>query len=536
MRFQRATLASRILLAVLAIVGLTMAAGLALYVSVTRETADRNAEERAAGIATSVADLPLVAQAMTDPGVRAELRAAADHVVADTGASYVVVIGADGVRYTHPIAALIGQRVEEPVVALDGKVHTGVDNGSLGRSANARVPVRNAAGAPIGEVSVGIRESDVSARVGQVVWPVVFYTALVLAIGVAASLILAHAIKRVTFGLEPAEIVGLVQEREAMLHGIREGVIAFDPDGRVNVLNDEARRLLDLPAAQLGQRLPELVPAGRLRDLLSGAVAGSDMVVVTDNNLLVLNRMPVIVAGRNAGWVVTIRDRTELEALVRQLDSVEALTTALRAQEHEYSNRLHVLSVLLGIGEVEEATAYAEEVIGESSLAADVVRSRIGPPVVAALLIAKTTVAAERDVEVRLTPGSELPAGDLDYTPLLTVLGNLIDNAVDAVSGAAASSHPRGRVTVELDGSTSDVHLVVSDTGPGIPADRLDDVFVDGYSTKEPRDGGMRRGVGLALVHRLVRRAGGTITATSPAGARFEVRLPLWTRAKETVS
>ncbi|HZX07914.1 sensor histidine kinase [Kribbella sp.] len=531
-----ATLASRILLAVLAILGLTMAAGLALYVSVTRDTVDANAEERAASIATSVADQPLVAQAIGDPTVRAELRAVAARVVADTGASYVVVIGADGVRYTHPIGTLVGQRVEEAVVALDGKVHTGVDNGSLGRSANARVPIRNTAGTPIGEVSVGIRESDVSARVSHVVWPVVFYTALVLAIGVAASLILARAIKRATFGLEPAEIVALVQEREAMLHGIREGVIAFDRGGRVNVLNDEARRLLDLQAARLGQSLEELVPPGRLRDLLSGAVQGTDVVVVTDNHLLVLNRMPVIVAGRSAGWVVTIRDRTEFEALVRQLDSVEALTTALRAQEHEYSNRLHVLSVLLGIGEVEEATAYAEEVIGQSSLAADVVRSRIAPPVVAALLIAKTTVAAERDVEVRLAPGSELPVADLDYTPLLTVLGNLIDNAIDAMSGVAGPAHPRGRVTVELDGSTSDVHLVVSDTGPGIPADRLDDVFVDGYSTKEPRPGGMRRGVGLALVHRLVRRAGGTITVSSPAGARFEVRLPLRSRTKETVS
>ncbi|HEY3508639.1 sensor histidine kinase [Kribbella sp. NPDC051137] len=536
MRLPRATLASRILLAVLAIVGVTMAAGLALYVSVTRQTADANVEERAANIASSVADLPLAAQALTDPSARPELRAAAAHVVADTGAWYVVVIGADGTRYTHPIAALIGQRVEEPVVALDGRVHTGVDNGNLGRSANARVPIRNAAGTPIGEVSVGIRESDVAARVSQVVWPVVFYTALVLAVGVVASLILARTIKRVTFGLEPAEIVALVQEREAMLHGIREGVIAFDPGGRVNVLNDEARRLLELQTAQLGQRLDELVPAGRLRDLLSGAVEGTDVVVVTDEHLLVLNRMPVIVAGRNAGCVVTIRDRTELEALVRQLDSVEALTTALRAQEHEYSNRLHVLSVLLGIGEVEEATAYAEQVIGQSSLAADVVRSRIAPPVVAALLIAKTTVAAERDVEVRLAPGSELPVADLDYTPLLTVLGNLIDNAIDAVSGAAAATHPRGRVTVELNGRTSQVHLVVSDTGPGIPAGKLDEVFADGYSTKEPRAGGMRRGVGLALVHRLVRRAGGTITVASPSGARFEVQLPLRSRAKETVS
>ncbi|GAA3141178.1 two-component system CitB family sensor kinase [Kribbella aluminosa] len=533
--FQRATLASRILLAVLAIVGLTMAAGLALYVSVTSRTADANAEERAADIAGAVAETPLAAQALTTAASRPALRDLAARIEHDTGASYVVVIGADGTRYSHPIAALVGQRIEEPVVALDGRVHTGADNGSLGRSANARVPIRNAAGTPIGEVSVGIRESDVSARVSQVVLPVIFYTGLVLAIGVAASLILARAIKRVTFGLEPAEIVALVQEREAMLHGIREGVIAFDPNGRVNVLNDEARRLLGLQAARLGQPLDELVPPGRLRDLLSGAVEGTDVVAVTGDNLLVLNRRPVVVAGRNAGSVVTIRDRTEVEALLRQLDSVESLTTALRAQEHEYSNRLHVMSVLLGLGEIEEATAYADEV-SVRSLAADVVRARIAPPVVAALLIAKITVATERDVEVVLTPDSALPASRLDHTPLVTVLGNLVDNAVDAVADGTGSGHPRGRVTVELHGDGHEFHLVVTDTGPGIPADLLDQVFVDGYSTKEPRAGGMRRGVGLALVQRLVRRAGGTITASSPAGARFDVRLPVRRQVEEVVS
>ncbi len=535
MPFQRATLASRILLAVLAIVGLTMAAGLALYISVTSHTVDANAEERAADIAAAVADTPLVAQALADPAQRSRLRAIATQVEHDTGASYVVVIAADGIRYSHPIPALVGQRIEEPVVALDGHVHTGVDNGSLGRSANARVPVRNAASTPIGEVSVGIRESDVAARVSQVVLPVILYTALVLAIGVAASLILARAIKRVTFGLEPAEIVALVQEREAMLHGIREGVIAFDPQGRVNVLNDEARRLLGIRSAQLGQSLEELLPPGRLRDLLSGAVEGTDAVAVTGDNLLVLNRMPVIVAGRNAGSVVTIRDRTEFEALVRQLDSVEALTTALRAQEHEYSNRLHVLSVLLGLGEIAEATAYAEEV-SVKSLAADAVRARVVPPVVAALLIAKITVAAERDVEVVLSPDSALPASDIDHIPLVTVLGNLIDNAVDAVADGPGPGHPRGRVTVDLQMDGSEFHLVVTDTGPGIPADRLDQVFLDGYSTKEPRAGGMRRGVGLALVHRLVRRAGGTIVVSSPSGARFEVRLPLRSLVQEGVS
>src|SRR5205823_4098566 len=151
--------------------------------------------------------------------------------------------------------------------------------------------------------------------------------------------------------LEPAEIVALVQEREAMLHGIREGVLAVDTLGRVNVLNHEARRLLAVPAAQLGQPVEDLLPEGQLRRIVTGEVSGPDLVAVTDEHLLVLNRMPVIVAGRHAGWVVTIRDRTEMEALLRQLDAIEGLTTALRAQEHEFVNRLHVLSVLLELGE-----------------------------------------------------------------------------------------------------------------------------------------------------------------------------------------
>jgi two-component system CitB family sensor kinase len=249
---------------------------------------------------------------------------------------------------------------------------------------------------------------------------------------------------------------------------------------------------------------------------------------VTDENLLVLNRMPVLVAGRNVGWVVTIRDRTELEALVRQLDSMEGLSTALRAQEHEFSNRLHVLSVLLELGEVEEATRYSRELQSETALVSEEIRSRVGSPVVAALLLAKTTVAAERDVVVRLDPTSRLEAGRDEDLPLVTVLGNLVDNAVDAVADdpRTVGTHPRGEVVVRLRCVADTLEMTVSDSGPGIPEDRLADVFVDGYSTKPPR-GAMRRGVGLALVHRLVTRAGGTIEARSADGATFEVHLPL---------
>ena len=268
-------------------------------------------------------------------------------------------------------------------------------------------------------MSVGILESEVSVRLNAEVLDIALYSAVALALGIAASLLLARTIKRVTFGVEPSEIAALMQEREAMLHGIREGVLAVDAKGAINVLNDEARGLLGLEAARLGQRVEDVLAPGRLRRVVTGEAEGSDLVAVTDEHLLVLNRMPVTVAGRNAGWVVTIRDRTELEALLRQLDSMEGLSTALRAQEHEFSNRLHVLSVLLELGEVEEATLYSSQLRSETTLASEEIRARVGSPVVAALLLAKSTVASERDVVVRLDPSSRVEAAQVEDLPVV---------------------------------------------------------------------------------------------------------------------
>lgn len=525
------TLAARILVAVLGIVVVTMAVGFAFYFRLTRQAADARATEQAASIASTLGRDPGVAAALQNGDPGHQLARLGAQVRADTHASYVVIIDKSGVRHSHPNPARIGEPIEEPVVALDGQVHTGIDQGSLGRSANARAPIFDSAGHPVGEVSVGILESEVDVRLNAQLLALALYTAVALALGVAASLLLARAIKRVTFGVEPAEIVALIQEREAMLHGIREGVLAVDAKGAINVLNDEARRLLGIPTARLGQRVEEVLPEGRLQRIVSGSIEGQDLVAVTDDNLLVLNRMPVSVGGRNAGWVVTIRDRTELEALLRQLDSMESLSTALRAQEHEFSNRLHVLSVLLELGEVEEATRYSSELQAQTALASEEIRARIGSPVVAALLLAKATIAAERDVVVRLDPASRLDGDQVDALPVVSVLGNLIDNAVDAVADdPLTQGHtPRGTVEVALGIEEATLRIRVTDTGPGIPPDRLDEVFVDGYSTKEPR-GAMRRGVGLALVHRLVTRAGGTIVASSPGGARFDATLPMRVR------
>jgi len=236
------TLAARILLAVLGIVVVTLAVGFALFARLTSQTADTRAIEQASGIAVTLGRVPQIAEEIVRGDPTHVLPALGAQVRSATGASYVVIIDRTGVRYSHPNPALIGQRIEEPVAALDGQVHTGIDEGSLGRSANARAPIVDASGRSVGEVSVGILESEVGVRLNSQVLDIALYAGIALALGIAASLLLARAIKRVTFGVEPAEIVALMQEREAMLHGIREGVLAVDAKGVINVINDEARR------------------------------------------------------------------------------------------------------------------------------------------------------------------------------------------------------------------------------------------------------------------------------------------------------
>lgn len=518
--WRQRTLATQILLGVLAILVVTMSIGGALFVMYSRHTLDRHYEQRAVDIANSVAQIPEIRTALPAADPDHVIAALAADVRNATGASYVVVADRTGLRYSHPNPALIGKRLEEPVIVLDGRDHVGIDHGSLGRSANGKAPVYGAGGVIVGEVSVGILETQVSGQLRHDIAAIVLYAGLAFAIGVIASWVLSRLIRRATFGLELSEITSLLQEREAMLHGIREGMIGLDARGRITVINSEARRLLQITDNATGRNLQEFVPPGRLRDLLTGALDGSDQVALSDESLLVVNRMPVVLGGRDVGSVVTLRDRTELEALIRELNAVTGLTTALRAQEHEFTNRLHVMSGLLELGEHDEAASYLAEISSGAITAGEELRSRVAPPVVAALLLAKGSIAAEQGVDFTVSEDSHLDASDSEAQILLTVLGNLVDNAFEALVGRP---DPR-RVSVELSDEQG-LRIVVNDTGPGVPADVADEVFRDGYSTKNPR-AELRRGLGLALVHRLVHRAGGTVSITTGPGAHFEVWLP----------
>ncbi len=516
-------LSARILTSQLAILALTGIVGFVLLAFSQRAQLDRQYQREAVAIASTTAAEPQIRDTMEYGGGGDIVQSIAERIRRNSGASYVVVTDLRGIRHSHPNPALIGKSVGLPLVITDGRDHVGIDHGTLGRAANGKVPLYGPTGALVGEVSVGIEETRVQSELWQQLPSFAFYAGIALTVGVVTSYLLARRLKRSTFGLELDEITGLLQDREAMLHGIREGVIAFDPDGRVTVANNEARRLLGIGTA-LGRRMEELLPDGRLRRALTGELSGPDLTVLTDFHFLLINRRPVTLHGLELGAVVTVRDRTELVGLLRELDSVRGLTDALRSQQHEFSNRMHVLSGLLELGEYDAAREYAVGLGGAQSSLAGHVRERVGSPMLVALIMAKTTVAAERGVRLTLREDSVLGEHPPHVDRLLTIVGNLLDNAVDAVAGGGCGG--AAHVELTLLEEEDRITVVVTDNGPGVPEEVRGRIFEDGWSTRPDR-GTARRGLGLALVHRLVQRHGGSVDVGRGPGAVFTVVLPV---------
>jgi two-component system CitB family sensor kinase len=516
-------LSSQILLAQMLILIVSIGVGFVLFAQTARSNLDQAFQTRAAAIAQTFAGIPAIRSCMADggPGCASTVQDLASTTAHRTGAAYVVVIDMNRVRHSHPDPALIGKKVSEPLVARDGKVHLGVDPGSTGVNANARVPLYGPDDALVGEVSVGILESSVSSELFQELPSYAAGVALVLAIGALASFGLASILKRRTFGLELDEIARLLQEREATLHGIREGVIAVDPAGRISVINDQARRLLRLPSNASGKRLEDVLAAGPLRDLLTATVAVTDEITVTDDYCLVINRMPVTLNGRPHGSVVTLRDRTDVEGLAKELAGERSLTESMRAQQHEFTNRMHGIAGLLELGRADEALDYVNEIRGVAADLDQRLRTHIRAPQIVGLMLGKAAEATERGIDLVITPQTSLGEAPDRVQALTTILGNLIDNAFDALAGTPA---PR-RVEVSVVETEESVAVTVSDNGPGVPPDANQHIFRNGYTTKR---GSLVRhsGLGLSLVHNTVTKLGGSVSVSEGAGATFTVLLP----------
>lgn len=511
---------SQVLLMQLAIAAGVTVLATGLFLAPFSHELDDQAMRRALAIAETTASAEIAADLVSSrPTPGGPVQAEAERIRRATGAEYVVIMDRRGVRWSHTDTSQIGRVVStDPSAPLAGAHVMEIDSGTLGRSARGKVPLRDRTGEIVGAVSVGIAYDSVRDRLLAAIPGLLAYAGGALAAGALAAYLISRRLQRQTHDLAFSDISALLTEREAMLHSLREGVVALNGSGRIRLINDEAQRLLGLGPDAIGRPLDEVLGGGRTTEVLAGRVLGEDLFAVRGSRVLVANRMPT----DDGGAVVTLRDRTELERLGRELDATRGLIDALRAQDHEHANRLHTLLGLLELDMHEEAVEFVTEVVGVHRATAEQITERIHDPLPAALLVGKATVAAERGVSLRLSPGTLLPDRLVDPQGLVTVVGNLVDNALDA---AAGSEDPRIEVELRAEGRT--VVLVISDSGPGVPAAHRELVFSEGWSTKEPPAHG-KRGLGLALVRRLAERQGGSarVGESADGGAEFTVVLP----------
>ena len=514
MRWPRAlSLSSQLLLLQVAVVAATVIIGATASYALVSAQIDDQYEQRALAIAKAVAATPDIVEAMTDADPPKTIQPIAEAIRRSVGADFVVVANKDGIRYSHPNPENIGKRVStDPSIALAGDVYVGYQDGTLGRSLRAKVPIV-AGNEVLGIVSVGFLETQLAQKLAQALPTMSLTVLLALALGIGGSLILARRLDRQTFGLGSREIAGLLEQREAMLHGIREGVLALDTSGRVLIANDEAVRLLGLPAGVAGQLLRDHVPDGRVREVLEGSTLSADQIVLAGERTLVVNRRPVTIRGSAVGAVVTLRDRTELEGALRELDTARDLAQALRAQAHEFSNKLHVVGGLIELGRLEQAVRFVAETRLVHQELVDLVQERIADPALAALLLAKAALASERLVELRLASDARLAVPAADARDLVTVVGNLVDNAIDAAAGT-----PDAWVEVSVHEEPGGTAVRVRDSGPGIDERAADEIFREGFTTKR---GGAHHGIGLALVRQVAQRSGGWVRVANDGGAVF---------------
>jgi sensor histidine kinase regulating citrate/malate metabolism len=520
------SLARQLLLLQCAVVTIVVLAASTVAYTHARSAVGETAQTRTRAIVVSLADSPFVVDAVSGDDPSAVLQPYVERVRADTGTSFITVLAPDRTRFTHPDPAQIGRPflgTIEP--ALAGRTFTETYTGTLGPSVRTTGPILDGSGAVVAVVSAGITVDAIGDDLAAAV-PGIALTALAtLLVGALGSWTISRRLRRQTHGLGAAPLGRMIEYYDAVLHAVREGLLLVDGDRRVQLVNDEARRLLDLPDDAAGRHVAELGLPPQLTGVLVDQRLVTDQVQVTSARVLVVNQAPAA-SDRSLGAVVTLRDHTDLQALTGELDSIRAFAQSLRAQSHEAANRLHTTVTLVELGRTEEAVEFATAELAIAQQLTDQVVTAVDEPVLAALLLGKAAAAHERGVTLEIDPSTAVCATGLPSGDLVTVVGNLVDNAIDA---AAAGSAPREvQVAMGIDHGMLEVR--VEDTGPGLTEEEARQAFDLGWSTKEGGAGtpaGLGRGLGLALVASTVRRHGGSVGVRPGPGAEFRVTIPV---------
>ncbi len=441
---------------------------------------------------------------------------------------FVVVTNMQGIRFSHPNKAAISQHFigDDLQPALAGKENVAINRGQLAEALRVFTPIFDGQRQQIGVVAIGLSLSEVTNQINKSRWYILWTVLFGMVAGAIGTWCLVKALRRILFGLEPYEISTLFEQRQAMLQSIKEGVIAVNDRAQVTLTNRAARQLfLDTGAQRalhgngsdmFDRATPLLV---NLRNVLADGVPKRDIEINFKGRVLLSNTMPVKSNDVIIGAICTFRDKTEVSQLMQRLDGMVNYADALRERSHEFMNKLHVILGLLHMKSYARLEDYIMKTASTYQNEIGSLLLRIQSPVIAGFLLSKMNRASDLGHRLTINEDSLLSdsGSEQQVATLITVLGNLIENALDA------AGESEGEITVLLHYQNGSLACVVSDDGPGIPAGQLDAIFDKGFSSK-----GDNRGVGLFLARQQTESLGGKIAVESEPNVytQFFVQLP----------
>lgn len=527
----RLKLKSRMIL-ILGLMALVQTGFIGLFaVHYLHQSLDEQIGQRALHVAKTIAALPTIVEAV-ERRDSTYLQPVSLLLAEKTQARFVVIGDSDAIRLAHPNPDKLGLSMadddgdDSSEALVHGKGYISKALGSLGWSMRGKAPVFSTDGTRVvGVISVGYDLNRVADIIHRYRLTLIVVIAFSFVLSAMIAVWFANHFKRAIFGLEPEQIAHLFDEQKATLESVREGIIAVNADGCITTFNRAAIDTLGLPEnTQLnGRKITDVIPDSAMLEVLQSGEPHYDRELWFNDHVFIANRLPLKQGDQITGVVSSFRRKDELDLVSKKLTRIQQYADTLRSQAHEYSNKLHTIAGLIQIGANEEALALIGQETRSHQKLIRLLLDAVPDPILAGCLLGKYNRARELGLRLKIDPESrmtELP----DHLPreqLVSILGNLIDNALEAT---LKHKGVNGEITLSMTDLGNDLIFEVEDQGPGICESEQQRIFEKGVSSK----GKEGHGIGLHLVKSLLNNLGGTITLepVTETGSRFIVYIP----------
>lgn len=526
----KVSLQTKILVIIITLISFLIILLTGIFAFIEANETENQMKRMALQTAKTVSFMPSVRKAITSGKPAKRLQLIAEQVREQSDAASVIVTNKKGVIYSHPDPAYLGENKlgnDSYMAVVFGGYYNSEADGRLGEVIRGSAPIYMDFGRYskiVGVVTVGYLKSKIHSTVRENVVKTSFFAMIVMIIGIGGGVFLTKNIKKDTLGLEPSEIASLYRERNATLLSIREGVLAIDGKGNITTLNRTAKELLRLSDEALHQPVDKFLPNTGMFHVLKTGNSDIDQEMTTADRILIVNRIPVFDKNKIVGVVSSFRDKTELQGMINTLSEVRKYSEELRAQTHEFTNKLYAISGMLQLGKYDEAIDMIQAESNMNTVQNKIVFEQIRDTKIQAILLGKISKASEKKIDFTIEPESSLQTlpDHIEISQLIIILGNIIDNAFEAVESKQRAEGMQ--VSFFALDMGHDIIFEISDNGIGIPTEQIGHVFSTGYSRKK----GNNRGFGLANVQRAAQVIDATIEISQREGGGiiFNVYIP----------